>query len=408
MRNLIKNLLLGVVSLALFFFIFEAGLRLQGHSGEIFQRDFNTGLMIIRPGWEGYFIKDCFKNLVKANWEGFYDKNYIKAKDANTIRIAVLGDSFVEALQVPLSSNFTKLLEDQLDKEFLASGKKFEVLAFGHSGNGTFLNYLYMKKYALAYNPDLVINGFLSINDLKDDDYNLYKSGTEGVPRIWAVFKNDGSVDDQGVENELKQKTGGGVTAALKRLGSRSAFVMWIYPKYVLAKSRLKAKGNNLITTTTIVATSIPFDYRQYSSNYPDTVAKAWQTEDVLLKKMKDEAEAGGAKFLLLSMAEGFRTHPQLLGQEDFPPQGNFDFDIPDKKLAEIAGKNQINFLPLEPVFKEKAGADSAAMSVFPCDGHWSVTGHAWAAKAVFNYLKNNPGLLGLPATTSSATSSLK
>lgn len=76
-------------------------------------------------------------------------------KPANTFRIAVLGDSFVEALQVERKDNFCYLLEQDLNKKY--PGKHFEVMNFGVAGYNLGQMYLRLKNLAFKFQPDMVL-----------------------------------------------------------------------------------------------------------------------------------------------------------------------------------------------------------------------------------------------------------
>ena len=55
----------------------------------------------LRPGFQGWFTKEG-RAFVTINSAGFRDREHPLVKPPDTIRIAVLGDSFAEAVQVPL------------------------------------------------------------------------------------------------------------------------------------------------------------------------------------------------------------------------------------------------------------------------------------------------------------------
>ena len=67
----------------------------------------------------------------KINSYGWRDKELSLKKPQNTYRIAVLGDSLVEAFQVESDRTFLALTEQQLNEEHKL---KVELMNFGHGG----------------------------------------------------------------------------------------------------------------------------------------------------------------------------------------------------------------------------------------------------------------------------------
>jgi hypothetical protein len=92
---------------------------------------------------------------IHFNSFGMPDIDHPLAKPPGTVRIAVLGDSFVEALQVNRENNFCGVLERNLNDAKL--GKKFEVLNFGASAYNLGQMYLRQKQQASQFQPDIVI-----------------------------------------------------------------------------------------------------------------------------------------------------------------------------------------------------------------------------------------------------------
>ncbi len=80
---------------------------------------------------------------------GMHDRERTLAKLPGVRRIAVLGDSFVEALQVDPSQNFCSMTENALAQH--------EVLNFGASAYNLGQSYLRLKNQASAFKPDIVI-----------------------------------------------------------------------------------------------------------------------------------------------------------------------------------------------------------------------------------------------------------
>lgn len=131
-----------------------------------FDKEIGTRHMTYKPvTWrkEGfarsYFDKD-----------GMREPNLQIAKPQGVYRIALLGDSMVEGLQVPIGDTFGKLLEKDLQAENVKAtalkaecqGKTIEVLNFGTSGYSTVQEYIQLDKQVFKYAPDMVIVGYNS------------------------------------------------------------------------------------------------------------------------------------------------------------------------------------------------------------------------------------------------------
>jgi len=91
------------------------------------------------------------------NWDGLRESAVTVAKPVGTYRIALLGDSMVEGLQVPLEETFGQKLEKELTAR---SGKKVQVINFGTSGYSTVQEALLLKSKVFKYSPDMVLLGY--------------------------------------------------------------------------------------------------------------------------------------------------------------------------------------------------------------------------------------------------------
>ena len=127
---------------------------------------------------------DIFSILVEGfcmgevNEFGYMGPAYPKEKMVGTIRIALIGDSYVEGIQVFERQHFRGILERQLSKLLET---KVEVLNFGIGGNdfrGYYLNY---TERVLKYNPDLILFFVRRGNFIRED--------TTPGPKI--VMRND-------------------------------------------------------------------------------------------------------------------------------------------------------------------------------------------------------------------------
>src|SRR6267154_1898539 len=135
-RNLKKKLLLLSFGLLCGLLMSELFLRVVGYSYPLFYTtDYYRGFAL-QPGVEGHYQREG-GSYVRINSDGLRDREHAKSKPADTVRIAVLGDSFTEAMHVPMEQTFCSVLERKLQECNAFPGKKVEVINFGVSGYGT-------------------------------------------------------------------------------------------------------------------------------------------------------------------------------------------------------------------------------------------------------------------------------
>jgi hypothetical protein len=98
------------------------------------------------------------------NSYGWRDVDWSVNKERGVYRVAVVGDSYVEAFQVEMSETFPKIAERIL----LDSGFRVETMNFGRSGFTTTEELLVIRDEVLKFSPDLVVLFFYPPNDIRD------------------------------------------------------------------------------------------------------------------------------------------------------------------------------------------------------------------------------------------------
>jgi hypothetical protein len=378
MKKLGMKLLLVAISFALCFLFAEVMLRMLKYSAGMYHFDRNTNLLTLNPNSKFFYTKSCFQNQVEVNSEGFHDTKPSIEKQAGTYRILVVGDSYVEALQVPTDKTFYNLLEQKLNNEF--PDKKFEVYGIGKSGNGTYQNYQYYQAYGEKYKPDLIIDSFLVGNDFRDDSLELSKLFSKEAGYDVVNVRTFAKFDDQGNLVNPDEKLNAPEQNVVKKIAEKSVFLTWAYRSYreILNRKYFNANSSE--------PQSLPIlDNQVYLKSYPDVWNEAWQIENNLLRTFNNTASKNGSKFLLVSLTEGYRINPE--------PNENLDYDKPENKLNEISTAEHFSYLPLLPVFRQ-LNKETGENPHLECDGHWNETGHLWAANTIFDYLKNHPELI--------------
>ena len=173
------------VSLLFGLLLVEAALRVAGYSYPVFYVTDSERGWALKPGVEGWYRKEG-EAYVRINSDGLRDVEHSKTKPAGTLRIAVVGDSYAEALQVSLEETFWKVLERELQACPAYSGRRVEVVNFGVSGYGTAQELITLRGQVRAYSPDIVLLAFTTSNDISDNSRPLKK--TDDIP--YFVFRD--------------------------------------------------------------------------------------------------------------------------------------------------------------------------------------------------------------------------
>jgi hypothetical protein len=131
----------------------------------LYVTDPDVGPMLV-PHTRIHFRTPSGDNTVTTNADGFTGRDYPVQK--SNYRIAIMGDSAVEAYGVPDTSRFTYVTEALVYSK--SAGKlKVDFMGFGVSGWGTVHQYGALRKYVLKYRPDEVWLMFLATNDTGDN-----------------------------------------------------------------------------------------------------------------------------------------------------------------------------------------------------------------------------------------------
>lgn len=161
-KAVIQILFFGIAFSATLFFseIFIRNTKIADLSFSEYYNDIGKG--IAKPRTFA-FLTEGF-GITKTNKDRFIgSKNINIEKDTNTIRIALLGDSFIESKQVFERQYFGSIIQNNLKNEF--PNKKIEVLNFGRSNFNIGHIHAYRKLLVDSFNPDYVLY-FLSNDDL--------------------------------------------------------------------------------------------------------------------------------------------------------------------------------------------------------------------------------------------------
>ena len=117
-----------------------------------------------------------------ANNHGWRDKDRQYSNTGGAYRILVLGDSVTYGAIVPAEKVYTRVLEDELQK----NGYNIEVINISYGGWGTDQQLEALVNEGVKYHPNLIIVQFCT-NDLTDNAYYDYAVNKED--KVWKEFR---------------------------------------------------------------------------------------------------------------------------------------------------------------------------------------------------------------------------
>jgi hypothetical protein len=393
-RNLKKKLLLLVFGLLMGLLMSEVFLRVIGYSYPIFYAtDYYRGFAL-RPGMWGHYQREG-ESDVQINSDGLRDREHNKAKPADTVRIAVLGDSFSEAMHLPMEQTYWSLLEKKLQDCNAFPGKRVEIINFGVSGYGTAQELMTLRQKVWEYSPDIVVLAFTTYNDIYDNSRALSK--TEEVP--YFVYRNGELVYDPAFRDSrgYRQRD-----SRLNRLGrwfhDHLRIVQLLHYIQFNAKLRLtdwrnrrrappaaQTQTNAPVRTTPFTEADIGLDNMIYIEPQHDSWRDAWRVTEGLIAEMRNEVRQKGAQFVLVTLSSAIQVYPNEVVRQNFMTKlGIKTVFYPNLRLKDFAQRENIEFVDLAEPMQAYADRNKVFLHGFGSDlgnGHWNATGHRLAAE---------------------------
>lgn len=308
---------------------------------------------------------------IKTNAEGFVGENYQIDKPSSTLRIAMFGDSFTEAMQVDYENSFSYLLQQKLQEKFEQSTssiyKKAEVLNFGVGGSATADAMIFYAKYAEKYHPDIVIDAVYLGNDITDnskyyDDRSLLLADKSQWPHV-LEFGAKGQRGFVYIKNKIYSNS------ALIRLADK------VFRTNPTLHGLAEKVGIFRPAASSTAASPMFFEYYYYLSPLDAERQKNLEYTIELIKHFKDEVEKNNQKFVVMFIPEGMPLHPDLLSRYINDHQGLTVDNFAPARYEDTIVKSfdQKNSVRLSPAFSEQLKNKELYLNK---EGHFNEEGH--------------------------------
>jgi len=398
-HRIAASALLIVLGVASGLIIGELAVRLLGLGKPEFYTYSSSRGWKLRAGASGWQT-DEGRAFVRLNRWGYRGPAWTRAKPGGTLRIAVLGDSFIEAQQVAEQDTVCALIQGVLTDRLpaLAVGryqalKRVRVMNFGVDGYGTAQEFFTLAEDVWQFSPDIVVLAFFPGNDIRNNSAVLEgdKCRPFFVPRGAGVVLG-GPFEDSRLfhfrcflrfESYRSQLLNvlGEARSALRSIQRKRRQRAYQPPALLrsarVAANRLREPGINDL----IYRPPINQDWRD-----------AWNVSEAEIEMAAQNVHAHHALFLLLIIGTGVQMAPNPAFQTGYlRAVGGTDLLYPSHRLAALGAQKGFAVLDLVPPMKTHAQAHRVYFHGFPNTamgtGHWNQRGNCFAAGLIADKL---------------------
>ena len=358
----VENAGLTLVSIMVFLALCEfVVFRFVWLASDVPANDFASGVVRYAPNQRGVWrVRDEIAAPYRINAQGWNSGigDYAVARRPGVTRIAVVGDSYVEALQVP----YNRSLGERLAVEFAAAGHPVEVYRFGISG-APLSQYLQMVEHEVVrYRPDWVV--VLLVHNDFDESYK-FKPG-----RYTSSFLKL-RVENGRVTGEIPpQPWQPGAIEWLRRTATARFFLYrWqVRPEFLVDLLLPRARAGPDYAGNTEIAAVL--------ADRPGVEA----VTDYLFGRFDATVYAMGARLLLAMDGDRFAIY-----------HGSDSQALALNRIAAATAlRHDIPFVDLHPAFAADWQNEHRRFD-FDADGHWNEHGHEIAAAAIARALRVLP-----------------
>ncbi len=378
-RVLLARLLAILFGLAMPLVLLELSLRLFG---PWLPGGYDTGAYIGRhellghfhvPNYEGWMRAAEFTTHVKISPLGLRDRRTSYAKPPGTVRVLLLGDSYLEGVQVQQWEGVAERLETLLND---GAPAPVEVINAGVAAYGTAQQVLLFEHDVYQYQPDLVLLFFFVGNDVKNNSPALEIPGgkRELALKPYFALERDGSLTLI-------------PTPARKPLNPFAHLMRrccWSYN--VFEGSTFALLGPEYLRDDIeVVGGARNYIRENYDLEPEREWERAWRTTEALLARLQSDTLARGAPLVIVGVPDWRALDPEVWRQALFSnrrQQRPASPEAPTDHLGQIAERLGAPYLNLLPAFREEA-ARGGGPFYYAVDGHWNAAGHAAAARAI-------------------------
>ncbi|OGJ55140.1 hypothetical protein A3D11_03660 [Candidatus Peribacteria bacterium RIFCSPHIGHO2_02_FULL_49_16] len=344
-----KNIFLSLLVLLLMLLLSEGAWRILFSRGDV-HRVYDRELGRVNPPNTEWTMRTPeYTTHIRTNSRGFRGQEFpVKDRD-NELRILFIGDSFVEAKQVPEHERFVEQLGQRLEERL---GRPITVRALGIGGADPVKELVFYRNLGRTFEADYVVQVLFAENDLVGRDMHFIASRNEHgkfiLEEIWPEAPPDCSWKCVMLKkSEIIRRT------------------------YLFART-IKQKNQELALHTLLR------DFIWYTNTgQKQAEEERFALLTMFARTMREEVERDGGRYIALLMPGAFEIHEEWreevieeyrdrVSREEWNPSG-----LLDRIVEEFS---DISVLDLRPAFL--AQAKQGHLLYYKLDPHLNEYGH--------------------------------
>jgi len=332
------------------------------------------------PESRGIWNKEGFSK-VEINSKGWNDFERQYNKPQNVVRVAIVGDSFIEALQVPKTDSVASKLESWLDVncKYKMDDIRYEVLSFGASGWGTTQMHLAINNEIIQYDPDFVIMAFFPGNDLKNNIYELELNSNrpyfkiENGSLIQSSFPTINNSFKRSVYTFLRDNF-----LMIQLIREPIVNIFWEFSREEKIKESNSEGKSNYSDRLELI------DRGTWGNDLDNEfVEYSWNLFELILLKTKEDLNDKNIEFITLVVSRGEVVDNRKNEVEQWAIKNNYsNIFYPEDRVENFGKKNDIPVIAISRMMTDLNWDLSKEIAYFHGfghnlgGGHWNKNGH--------------------------------
>lgn len=366
MKRLATNIGLAIAAIVVLLLLLEGVLRtthLFGARLSWTEPDSSIGWRFTPTRQYWYFKENDHAITGRINSLGWRDFERTREKPEGAYRVAVMGDSYVEAFQVELESTFVAIAERALNSRI---DRPVEVMNLGRSGMTQVEELIVLERDVLALDPDLVVQVFVPRNDIADVNPQTADELTRPFVRVSATGELE--LDVSFVESSRFR-----MQRRINAFKQHSALMSLLAERY--NAWRLSRRRAAVVPESAEKGVGLSGAFSLCTQSPDSVYLSDYQLCKRLISRIAGSAAGRGARLLLMSVPLVYRSEDTARYQD---LDHSFDPGYFDRDLAAMADSTEgIDFLSLQAAFERRYQETGKPLYW----AHWNYTGHRLAGE---------------------------